>query len=309
MIDKITKSRTLFLWLDSHEFHALNAKRRGVPVADVFRKTPKALKALRRIHINLRIGLIHPWLNSTWTDRLNEYDTIIIHASILTPPVVRYINQVKPEIRVIVWYWNPVCKSEPIKSFSSLNCEIWTFDEQDAEKYGLKHNTQYYFNDIDIEKNASEGALFVGGDKGRLSYLLDIEKRLKKVGVNTDFHIVRTSGRDKETYKYQNRISYSETLKKIASNNIIVDIVSDGQHGLTLRPLEALYFNKKLITNDENIINRNFYNKNNIFILGTNNFSDLGSFINSPVNIADANILEYYDFDCWLSRFLIHKRS
>lgn len=310
MINQGIKDKTLFLWLDSNEFHAVNAQRRGVAIANVFRNMPKVFKAIRRLQIKLNVGSIYPWLDLSWVHNLDKYDTVIIHASKLTPPVVKYINKKKPDIRVIVWYWNPIVKSEPLESFTTKNCEIWVFDEQDAINHKLKHNTQYYFKDIHVaKKEKTNDVVFVGGDKGRLSYLLEIEKELKNIGIMSDFHIVGSSKFNKAGYKYNHRISYLEILEKIHKSKAILDVVSDNQSGLTLRPLEALFFNKKLITNDKSILNRDFYEPNNIFVLGVDEESELIKFLNKPMQEINSIIRDKYDFEEWLSRFNINKSS
>jgi hypothetical protein len=82
-----------------------------------------------------------------------------------------------------------------------------------------------------------------------------------------------------------------------------LDIVSKGQTGLTLRPLEALYAEKKLITNDINIKTYDFYNPNNIFVLEDNNFDKINDFLNKNYQTVDDKITEKYQFSNWIKRF------
>ena len=303
MLSDQTKSRTLFLWLNCNEFHAVNAAKSGVKISNVYRHTPKILKALRRLQIKLNIFSVYPWLDS-WANNLDAYDTVIIHASKLTPPVVKFINRKNPYVKVIVWYWNPIAKTEPISSFSSYKCEIWTFDEEDSRQYGINHNTQYYFKNIILkEHNPSNDVLFVGGDKARLSFLIKVQSELELLGLSTDFHIVGTPKISNNSYDYKKRIDYSEVLEKIKNSKAILDIVSDNQIGLTLRPLEALFFSKKLITNDKTIVNRDFYDPNNIFVLEYDDISNILDFINRPFERIESEILGRYDFEQWLTRF------
>ena len=68
----------------------------------------------------------------------------------------------------------------------------------------------------------------------------------------------------------------------LSQSNCILDYNQEGQVGLTLRPMEALFLEKKLITNNKDIKNYDFYNPSNIFILGENNIEDIKEFINKP---------------------------
>lgn len=306
MLNEI-KRKTLFLWLDCEQFHAVNAQKRGVDVANVFRKTPLILKVIRRLQVKFKLFNISVWLEA-WRNNLSSYDTVIIHASLLTPMVVKYIRSKNKKIRIIVWYWNPIAKSEKIESFLPYDCEIWSFDESDTKVYDVNHNTQYYFNDITLkEETITNDVLFVGGDKGRLSFLKEIECKLIEHEVRTDFHIVSASNIENDTYK--KRISYADILKKIECSKAILDVVSENQTGLTLRPLEALFLERKLITNDKRIIERDFYNPNNIFIIESDDLNTINNFINSPFEPVTEEILNKYDFDAWFARFFNCKKN
>ncbi len=302
MLTNEQKSKILFLWLDDKEFHCVNAQRRGVPIGKVYRDMPKWLKALRRVLIILDLFSISPWLED-WKRELGNYETVIIHASKITSPVVKYINKRFPNIRIIVWYWNPVDKCEKLEKYPESICERWCFDESDSKRYNIPHNTQYYFSDITLPQiPISNDVYFLGGDKGRLKKLLGIESDMIKLGLNVNFYITRAGKSSDPTYEYRNRITYDQNLNEISKSKSILDFVSEGQAGLTLRPLEALFFRKKLITNDKGLINRDFFSISNVYILD-NDTRNLKSFIEEPYLDVDKDLILKYDFDSWLSRF------
>lgn len=305
---KDIKNKTLFLWLNESEFHAKQASKRGVETKKIFKNTPSFLKLIRRFFLKLPYISIGFWLNQAWVKQLEKFETVIIHASLLTPKVVRFIANKNPQIRIIVWYWNPIVKSVAIKKFEKRLCEIWTFDEDDSERYSIRHNTQYYFRDIydgntNKLKHGNLTVFFVGGDKGRLDYLLDIKEKLIQNKIEPDFNITNTSKVKVNSYVYQPRINYERVIERISASSAILDVVADKQTGLTLRPLEAMYFKKKLITNDKTIVNRDFYKKENIHVLGLDDFSKIKEFISSPYLELSEAIVARYDFDFWLSRF------
>ena len=302
MLSNKIKSKILFLWLDSGEFHARNASERGVNTGSVYKRIPKLMKAVRRIYIKFRFLPLRPWLGS-WKNNLNKYEIVILHASKLTPPVAQYISKKNPKIRIIVWYWNPVSSCVPVKHFPKGKCEIWTFDESDAETYRLYKNTQYYFKNVEITKKPIRyDAIFIGSDKGRFLELKSIEAALNDNGLHTYFHIVGSSAKRKQTIYSGKRLDYKNVLEYIAEAKAIVDVVSEKQTGLTLRPLEALFFGKKLITTDKSIVYRDFYNPNNIFIIGVDSTLSIVEFLNLQVRRMDP-LVDWYDFDSWLLRF------
>ena len=83
----------------------------------------------------------------------------------------------------------------------------------------------------------------------------------------------------------------------------ILDIVNPNQSGLTLRVMESLFFKKKLITNNLFISEYDFYNSQNIFILGKDREEDLHDFINSNYIDVDDSIVTSYDYHNWVKRF------
>jgi len=300
-------NKLLFLWLDDQAFYPQQIKKRGIKVANVFKKHPKIIRAIRRLQIDMKIPFIKPWLES-WADNLDKYETIIIHSSVITVPVVKYIRKKNKNIRLIVWYWNPVSKSASVEDYRKYDCEIWSFDKNDCDKYNLSFNTQYYFDDIKLGDSEEERleVLFIGGDKGRIENLAKIKYYLDRNNISNLFYITPAGNKKNKKYLklYNNKIiPYEDVLKYISKSKTILDYVSENQSGMTIRPLEALFFGKKLITNDINIINENFYNEDNIFIIKNDNLNELQEFLIRPYKNINENIIKYYDFDEWLKRF------
>jgi hypothetical protein len=105
---------------------------------------------------------------------------------------------------------------------------------------------------------------FLGLDKGRLSSLTSIYEKSIQKGISTDFTIINESIEEftKKGLVVQNkRVSYADSINKLQNAGCILEIVSPDQNGLSLRAIEAIVFNKKLITNNKAILNSPYYNK------------------------------------------------
>ena len=98
-------------------------------------------------------------------------------------------------------------------------------------------------------------------------------------------------------------INYNKYLNLVSKSKCILDFNINEQIGLSLRPLEALFFEKKLITNNSDIVNYSFYDKNNIFVIGIDEYKDIKDFLNKPYNKIDKKIINYYDYKEWIKRF------
>lgn len=257
-------------------------------------------KLLRKVCLKYNLPLIKNILGS-WKDELDEYEIIIITDSIYNNIISKFIRK-KFKGRIILWYWNPVIGAFNPNNIEIKDCELWSFDKDDCETYGMKYNTTYYFDTIKLPNESIENDIyFIGSDKGRLEKLIELEKLFNKNNLKTEFHITKSKFSNNE-YKFKNLIDYNEVLKSIAKSKAILDYVQEGQIGLTQRPMEAIFHSKKLITNDKNIIEYDFYNKNNIFILGYDDIENIYEFLNSPYIPIDKKIIGRYDFSNWCSR-------
>ena len=102
-------------------------------------------------------------------------------------------------------------------------------------------------------------------------------------------------------------INYEQILKYIAESKCIIDIVQEGQGGLTWRPLEAMFYRKKMITNFKDIKEYDFYKKDNIFIIGEDDPSNIKNFVNTGYVDIPQNIIKKYTIDGWIENFINFK--
>ena len=103
----------------------------------------------------------------------------------------------------------------------------------------------------------------------------------------------------------EKNIPYEEVQRRISKTNAILEINQAGQIGITLRAMEALFFRKKLITNNAHIIQEDFYNPNNVFIIGKDDMSLLKDFLSQPYDTAADSFRNKHTIDAWFSNFFI----
>lgn len=249
---------------------------------------------------------------SNWFKLLKKVDTVIIFDGEKDPLILKMIHNLYPTKRLLVWYWNSI--GGDIVSPDNFNrkyTELWSFDPQNCKDYNLKYNVQFYplenvINNANISSDID--LLYVGADKTqeRINILEKIKKVCLKGKINFLFYLVKQSKENiKTSIAYYPLLKYPQVLQLINRSSAILDITKNNQSGLTLRPLEALFFNKKLVTNNEDIIYHKIYKLNsaNIYILGKEKKS-LKEFIELPLNKSNtAQLKKYYSFDTWLSNF------
>ena len=174
-----------------------------------------------------------------------------------------------------------------------------TFDPDDAHRYGLQLTEQFYRTPTPDEKPSTHepvDCFFCGENKGRRAELEALQQQLEAAGLSTCFVIADSPSE---------RISYEDYLQHVATCRCIIDWVQAGQRGLTRRPVEALFWQKKLITNCRALAEANSCppHPDNIFIIGRDDPAQLYHFVNSPLHPASEAVRQRYHVDHWLHYF------
>ncbi len=193
-----------------------------------FLNTDKLLfKLLKKIKI---------FILGKWKKEINKYDKFIIFESLYNEKVTKKIKRTKKENKVILYFWNYIDDNNKYILNDKNIDEFWTFDKNDAQKYNMKYNPQFYIKNIKIQGEQNKyDVLFLGRPKTRKKDIIDLEKKLREEGIQTNFKIIENE---------KDYVSYDEYLKMIAESKCILDYNQEGQVGLSLRPMEALFLEK-----------------------------------------------------------------
>ncbi|MXP76210.1 hypothetical protein GN277_12645 [Lachnospiraceae bacterium WCA-9-b2] len=268
----------------------------------IFKNGSNIEKGIQRIWFHDKLPFYKVISLSNWYKE--EFDTIIIEVLQSKKDIIAFIKSHYPRSRIILWYWNTV-KSTQVYPDDPIcrGCELWSFDKKDCNKYGIKYNTQFYNKNIKLpmEKETTD-IFFLGADKGRGKQLESFKKELEEKGFSCFFHVTENGRTAQTQLDYKKSIAYESALKYLAKSRAILDVGIQGQQGLTLRVLEALFFSKKLITTNKDIKNYDFYLPSNIFILN-DNMECIPQFMDIPYEPVNKEIIEYYEFSNWIRRF------
>jgi len=296
------------LFLSNSNLFVENIVEYGVNVFPLFKKIPKLLRPLRILSFKYDLFFAACWYNK-WNEVLDNYDVVLLSASDFSPLIAKHILKWvrgNNKIRLIYWYWNPVrSRFSPLKI--PAGWETWSFDKMDCKAYTMKYNSTYYFNGIRSKPDDIKyDIMFVGQDKGRLERLISLKENFELLGLTFYLHVTRDrlrTGR-KNKHFYGDRLNYGQVLNIISQSKSILDFTQDNQTGLTLRVMESLFFQKKLVTNNTDIRDYNFYRKENIFIMGLDRDRDILEFLKTPYIKIDKDIVNQYEFANWLTRIV-----
>lgn len=249
-----------------------------------------------------------------WKYKINNYDLIILPSRKSSKYAVDIIKK-KYHKRVVVWYWNIVTKNELSPSYCKRKgCETWSFDKEDCKKYGMMFGDTYYFDDFYVNSDSKKtddkySMFYVGINRpGRNKILNDLKNVLNNNNLKYKFVLTSYPNDSKKLKKqFDIRLKYSEVVYYINNSSSVLDLNRNNQSGLTLRPLEALFYGKKLITNNVFIKDYMIYNNKNIYIIGEEE-QDLITFLKKDFVAPCEKLKDYYLFKSWLNR-LINKEE
>lgn len=157
---------------------------------------------------------------------------------------------------------------------------VFSFDQEDCRRYGMEYVYSIFSTpDFVYESNEDRSIAFFAGYGGtRLELLQRLFKRITKDCQNCRFLISGVKRKDQKAIPgvtYNKLIPYSRELQLAYNTNCMVEVVRNGQSGITLRTCEAVSFGKKLITNNENLRNMPFYNPRYMKIIHSEKDLDL----------------------------------
>lgn len=253
------------------------------------------LRCMREVWFRLDLPRKDLWYNKK-IKKLKKR-IIIVKDPLIIPEFMNWLKQIHPDVRIILDYDNRVFNSVNPNRISDKVAEKWSYDMADCIEYGMHRKKDSYW-DIYAVKHSEHtiyDVLYLGRDKGRADQLLKLEKRFRDMGLKTYFHICadRSFLRFKKRF-YKPYMPYSQYLNILRVSKAILNIVPDGQTGLTMREHEAVFNSVKCITNNVGVLDYGLYHPSRYFILGKDDMNKLTGFLETPFLEVRKEDLENY---------------
>jgi hypothetical protein len=240
-------------------------------------------------------------------------DKIVVFDSAYTDSLGKYLSRFKNKL--FIYWWNPIYKNYGENGMKIINkakrrCRVCSFDPQDCARYHLEFAPMKYSSSETLPKrNVKYNIFFIGAGNDRFKYFFEIYKYIL-CHVDRCKYIIVTDQIDKyisdSNIEIRNtRVLYSDYLHYISESQTMLDIPQKGQAGNTIRVVESLFFKKKLITTNRNVRKYDFYNKQNIFIVGEDDPKSINDFIKTPYKNIGYDILKKYDIEYWIKELKV----
>lgn len=278
-------------WKADYEKAMIDSLSASFTVAEV--KEPSYVRRIysliRSVRKRIPIGMPLDWLGRRVNDRLGDApdDILICNAWALPRGVNTGIARTFKGRRVLLI--RDLSERSFVDSVRDIFDSIYSFDPEQCRALDISHLDQFFpFGEEAAHAMSGEapharsGAIcnFLGRDKGRGSRLVEIAEALESQGCQLDFQIVRDRTTQVESkYHVAKGRSYAQSLKMSFAADVLVDVNQPGQAGFTLRVLEALFFDRKLLTTNGAVKQAPFYDPARFFVWGEDSPQDLPRFL------------------------------
>lgn len=238
--------------------------------------------------------------------KIEKYKDVILFDDYPDIRLIQWIREHNSTCNIKLWFWNvPNYDIEIYRRY----CQLYCFDQKFSKQNNVKFINQFYFDNLVALKSnfhdTKYDVSYIGVDKGRRIILDKLTDELDKKDISYKFILVtKNKIENKRIIQLKKSVSYSEVVAICCESVAILELVQSTQSGLTWRSLEALFFQKKLITNNKEIKKFDFYNKNNIFIYGEDNIEDLPKFLSSEFVLISQDVLEKYTVGNWMKSIM-----
>lgn len=192
---------------------------------------------------------------------------------------IQELKKRNPKIKCILFLWDKF-EYTTLRNSADEFDYIFSFDPEDCKKYGFIFRPSFFISDCEknkIEYNKRKFDIYYLGslrDKIRYKIIYNIYIYIYKLGLNYFLKLFINKKNKKYLPKsYEKdliileKISYKKNIEILKNSKVVLDINFSEQLGLTLRSIEAIGSETKIITTNKSIINYDFYNKENIIYI------------------------------------------
>lgn len=255
-----------------------------------------------------------------YKDELVDY-VFVIRGHYLSPDFYDKLRKIQKKAVFILYLWDSISTTRDFFIKRKFFDKILSFDRSDSLKYPyLIFRPLFYLNEFYNEVPITKDEIlydiyFLGRLYGdRVSIIRKIKKECEKNGLRSKLILFAAIGGDlihslrDYSVKYEDfnlirfkTLTLSENINKIRKSISILDIELGYQSGLTIRTIESIGSNRKLITTNKDIINYDFYDSSRIFVMSRTQPMIPVDFISEPMKIYEKSIIDKYSIPGWIN--------
>lgn len=206
--------------------------------------------------------------------------------------------------KLISHHWDSIDNSVEKEFFLEKRYfdKISIFDKNNAMNYKINYLPNFYVEKFEKSNEIKYDLYTIMRDISRKDLLEKIKIFCNNNDINANLTIVTERHKPIESniIKIQKEgIPLEKMMENFKKSKCILELVRVRNNAPSLRTMDCIGLKKKLITNNKNIIDEDFYNSNNILIIDENNINISRDFIDSPYEELPKEIYEKYSLKNW----------
>jgi len=272
-------------------------------------------------------SLIQSKIDTYYADILNKsknitYDYVfIIKLETIDKKILEQLKENQKNAIFILYLWDSIQNYKGKEKLLPFFDKAFSFDKTDTVKYNdldflpLFYIPAYKQALVNRDEIIYDLCFFGTGHSDRYKTIKEIKTQAKKNNLKVYSFlylqskaifwvrkILNKTMRDAQVSDFSfSSLNQAQLIDKILKSNVIIDIEHQGQVGLTMRTIESIGCQKKLLTTNKSIQEYDFYNENNIYIIDRDNISLNKDFFLTPYQKLDKNMYEKYSLHSWLT--------
>lgn len=305
--------RVLVLTIDNNAYYFNRIKYDNLLVDNIFKNNnwnnDTILKILRKLKMKFT-----RYYYGDWYKVLSKYQKVIVmDVALLTDyNLLSNIRKKSPKVEIYLYSWNIVKNVDVYKKLRKAtdksNVNFYCYDRGNCSKYNMFFNTIMYDETLKISNSRTEyDTLFLGFLKDKKEKLMNLYTAFKEMGLNSKIVIIdyENKNNDLPFDTLRQYVDYYQYLGMVGQSRSILDITQEGQDGFSMRVMESIFFNKKLLTTNKSIVKADFYNENNILVINLDNINlaEVYRFFEKPFIDYPEKVRKYYSIEEWAKRF------
>lgn len=251
-------------------------------------------------------------------EKCYDYIVVIVGRSLNIKDFGTFLRGQKNS-KKILYLFDDVIRVKEFRDIAAFFDVIYSFDRADCKNYGFRLLPLFY---CDIYKYAGQNKNIdfscIGGlHSDREQFVKKIISQYPKdrwnweiiLVASSKFSIMKEYILGKRTnipdfIRYQ-RIPLISAADIMLRSKCTIDMPYPSQKGLTLRTIESLGANTKLITTNRDVVKYDFYDSNNILVVDmSTNVIIPNEFVSSPYKPLSSSIINKYSLNTWIHALL-----
>lgn len=197
--------------------------------------------------------------------------------------------------RLVLWVVNQIADKEhprfgrqDFDKVRKIVDVIVSADPADVKRFSFEYVPNIYSKREFCGNGRVVDLYYAGKNKsGRERILIDIAKKLREADIFFDISLTGVSQDGKRSgIKEKGFRGYPEILSEVQNANCLLEILENAQTSMTLRYMEALSYNKKLLTNNKDIVHLAGYDARYMRVFDPDHIEDIDvEFVRQRVDV------------------------